>query len=201
MGLLSPENGCLSVRTWNNLNTRALFAVKEAHFVDGHRHRIDVGRFRRAIHFGTEPFRIQPFRRGPAQCVVTSAGSGSGDANGCRIGSDPRETNVRKTSGTVIRDEDVSLHQGKRRCSRMGARTALLSGRRGRALYHGGIQDHARRPPTVTRFNEGMDKTERSTCQFQGIGLWVFPQELDDITVFHPRRYEGMLHAIHRHPN
>jgi len=42
---------------------------------------------------------------------------------------------------------------------------------------------------------------EHGTCQFQSIGLWFRPQEVDDGPILHPRRHHGIFLTIHRDTN
>ena len=77
----------------------------------------------------------------------------------------------------------------------------LLSGHHGRGRRYADTGDHVWHPLAATEFNEEMRKTERSTCQFQWIGLRVFPQELDDVPVFHPRRHHCTFFVVHHDPN
>jgi len=124
-----------------------------------------------------------------------------GRSGGDHIASNPRKSNIRETSAKIVGDEDVCLRQRKHRCLKIGITIVPLSGHRGRVLWCEDIEDRARRPLAVTGLSQEAYKTERVTCQFQGIGLQVSPQEVDDCPVFHQRRHHGIFFIIHHDPN
>jgi hypothetical protein len=192
------------VSTWDYLNDSSRPVLREAHLVDGHRHRIHVGAFRGTAPLGPEPFRIYQLRRTPAQGVGTTGRRLLG-CNGSRtqIPGDPRQSNIRKTSATFFRDEDISLRRIKYRCLRTGREIVPLSSPRGRVPCYGDTEDRMRRPPTATELNEEGHKMEHSTYKFQRIGLAVFGilQELDDVPVVHPWRYHGVFAFVHHDPD
>jgi len=124
-----------------------LIALKEVHFVDGHRHRIHVACFCRSTAF--EPSRIQQFWRGPTHGVGRRC---------LRCGG-----RVRETSTTAIGDEDSFLHQSKFRNLKTGVEIILLSGRHERDPCCEDTEDRVRHPLAVTGLSQGGHKTKHSS--------------------------------------
>ena len=92
-----------------HLNVPAGFVSREAHFVDGHPHRIHVCLFGRTTPLGLKPVRIQQFRRTPTPGVGTTGRRRLRCGGRNHIAGDPREPNIRKTSATIVGYEDICL--------------------------------------------------------------------------------------------
>ena len=115
-----------------------------------------------------------------------------------QITSDPGESDVREASPTVVGDENIRLHESKRRRLNTGKATVLLSGHHERGPCDGDTEDHAPRPQAATGLSQEVHEMEHVTCQFQRIGLRILPQEVDDRPILHPRRHHRILLTIHR---
>ena len=149
-----------------------------------------------------KPPRIQLLRRTPTLRVGTRRCRRVGYGDGTtQIACDPREPNVRETGATVLGDEDILLQRHKFRRLGTGAEILPLSNYRGRALCYAGTEGLERRPPTATGLSQEMDGAKDSTRQLQRVRLELFPQELDDAPVFHPRRHHRAFLVIHHDPD
>ena len=167
--------------------------LKEAHLIDSHRHRIYVGLLRRATSLGLKPFWIQQFRRTPThgEAPVGCRCSGRREG-GTQVASDPREPNIRQISAALPVDQYVLLHkiEDSRAQTKLGV--VPVSSHRGLDPCCGEIEGRAQRPSTATQVSELLHPLKRITCQFQRVGLGIFPHIVQNIPVFHPRRYHGV---------
>ena len=105
-------------------------------------------------------------------------------------------------STTLVGDENTLLHQSKRRDLKPGVGIILLSNPHERGPCCEDTEDRVRHPLTVTGLSQEEHKTEhRGTYQFQRIGFGVFPQEVHDTPVLHPRRNRGIFVIINSGPD
>ena len=150
---------------------------------------------------GSKPARIQLFRRTPTLRVsFIGCGRVGCSDSATQIASDPHQPNIRETDSTVLRDEDIPLQRRKLHCLEKSVGIAPPSSYRGRAPWYAGTEDRGQCPLTATGLSQEMREAEHTTCQFQRIGPEVFPQELDNTPVFHPRRHHGAFFIIHHDP-
>lgn len=96
--------------------------------------------------------------------------------SGIQIARDPRESKIRETCATLLRDENVYLHKNEGHFLEAALGIVLLSGHHGRNPCCVDTEDHARRPLTTMGFNDSTEKCTKRTVRtsLNGLALELF---------------------------